>query len=286
MEKKEFLGIYREVAATAIQNWYLWSMSPEEGEREARRIASTESVSEMEESKEHGVWGKSSITAAIESLVKHLGSSKSAEELVSAIYEERDEEVAEGLQTVKNSININRLIVNVLRDVHDQWCIDNAKKFFAEGRNKQFQHLPLELIGWKEAKLDLVFLRPIFQKLGIEIDEKALEEEYKQAQGEFLKAHGLISKEAVKEYVAGGEYLEGLAKSLPEGHGKKEVLERSVEALREGGEVVVDKAGTKATAVEATMAQFEAKKISHPFGLKLKDIAKAININKAEKEEE
>ena len=42
------------------------------------------------------------------------------------------------------------MVVSVLSSIHDGWVKDNQKKFFA--RDKKYQHMPIELIGWKEAK--------------------------------------------------------------------------------------------------------------------------------------
>ena len=39
-------------------------------------------------------------------------------------------------------------------------------------RAKEYQHLPLQLIGFDEVKSDLIFVEPLVNACGIEIDEK------------------------------------------------------------------------------------------------------------------
>ena len=61
--------------------------------------------------------------------------------------------------------NVENLVLSVLSNIHDGWVKDNQKKFFA--RDKKYQHMPIELIGWKEAKNDLLFLKPMLEEMHI-----------------------------------------------------------------------------------------------------------------------
>ena len=56
----------------------------------------------------------------------------------------------------------DEIVLNMLSAVHDGWVKDNSKKFFA--RDKKYQHLPLELIGWKEVEADLLFIMEQVEK--------------------------------------------------------------------------------------------------------------------------
>ena len=74
------------------------------------------------------------------------------------------------------------LFLDAMIAVHDGWVQDNAGQFFGKkaDQRKQYQYLPIELIGWKEAKSDLLFIKPIVEFLGgvcIEEDIKSLWEE-------------------------------------------------------------------------------------------------------------
>ena len=63
------------------------------------------------------------------------------------------------------------MAIDVLSDVHNQWVKDNEKKFFDPKReNKMYQFMPLSLIGFEEAKSDLLFVEPILKACGYKED--------------------------------------------------------------------------------------------------------------------
>lgn len=109
-------------------------------------------------------------------------------------------------------------IIKMLSTVHNEWVRNNPNNFMKETdgkrRNKEYQFVPLELLSWKEAKSDLLFLRPILEASGIDIDEKQVEEQFVVAQKEFLAEHGIVSEEALKRKLQSGSKfypaLEGL----------------------------------------------------------------------------
>ena len=72
-----------------------------------------------------------------------------------------------------------QLVVNTMEAVHDGWVKDKAKLFFTKkaDRGQQFQYLPLELIGWDEAKSDLLFIKPIIHAIGGYVDEAEIKKE-------------------------------------------------------------------------------------------------------------
>lgn len=96
-------------------------------------------------------------------------------------------------------------IVWTLSNVHDGWVKDYQDKFFQEGRDRQYQHLPTTLIGWKEAKSDLVFAKPIFEKLGITVDEEQLESAYNERAAEFLGRNKINSTDSLREAIRQGD---------------------------------------------------------------------------------
>lgn len=63
-------------------------------------------------------------------------------------------------------------VIKILSEIHDQWVVDNDKKYNRDAGNidrRLYQHLPLELIGEKEAASDLLFLAPFLEKMGIKV---------------------------------------------------------------------------------------------------------------------
>lgn len=66
--------------------------------------------------------------------------------------------------------NSSPAIVNMLSVVHDEWVRNNPNNFLRvnkdenwqdKPRNKEYQFVPLQMLSWKEAKSDLLFLKPI-----------------------------------------------------------------------------------------------------------------------------
>lgn len=93
-------------------------------------------------------------------------------------------------------------IISILSHIHDGWVKDNQKKFMA--RDKKYQHMPIELIGWKEAKADLLFLRPILSAMHVGFSEEVLEEFYNERVQEFLKEKGIADVNKLTEEISKG----------------------------------------------------------------------------------
>ena len=133
----------------------------------------------------------------------------------------------------------NELVLYALQKIHDGWVADNEKKFSQNGRNKQYQHLPMELIGWKEVKSDLIFLRPILEKMGVYIDDKELENAYNKRVSQFLSDKGIQTKEDLAETISKGvEFyppLEGQENILSALSDKEYVLSTIVPQIEQKG---------------------------------------------------
>lgn len=68
----------------------------------------------------------------------------------------------------KSLFNIYLKVFCIANDIHDKWVMENAYKY-DRNINLLFQHLPLALIGEKELRKDLIFIEPLFNKLGISL---------------------------------------------------------------------------------------------------------------------
>lgn len=108
------------------------------------------------------------------------------------------------IKTESNN-NTADFTIDALEAIHNTWVSDNENKFFKEGRNAEFQHMPIELIGWDEAKKDLLFLNPILQKMGISNSEQELEESYEEKQKRFNQIHDITNKETLLEEISKGK---------------------------------------------------------------------------------
>lgn len=95
--------------------------------------------------------------------------------------------------TSENSLE--NFTLDVLESVHTDWIKNNSKKFFDEKRvDKMYQFMPLELIGFKEAKADILFLAPILEAAGFKVDDKRLEKAYEARQQKFFEENDLFTR--------------------------------------------------------------------------------------------
>ena len=101
-------------------------------------------------------------------------------------------------------------IIDMLSVIHDEWVKNNPNNFLKDGRNKEYQFVPLQLLDWEEAKSDLLFLKPILEAGQVEIDEEAIKREFELKQMEFLLDNDITTHEQLVEYLNSSRYLEGL----------------------------------------------------------------------------
>ena len=122
---------------------------------------------------------------------------------------------AEIFHIVGNKINElddpNELIISALSEIHDGWVRKHESRFGQEGRNKQYQHMPLELIGFKEAQIDLLFLSPILEACGVEYNLEELEQTYNAAVIRFFRERGITTSEDLVPFIQkGAEFYKAL----------------------------------------------------------------------------
>lgn len=188
-------------------------------EEEAEKIVSTQTFDKIESQ----VYAKGSMDYVVEGIKLSLGlSDKEAEELSTFAYYggknktidllRENNEMAHRLVSITNGQSIitnnsltNELIMDTLFHVHDGWVQDNMKEFNA--REKKHQHMPSELIGWKEAKADLLFVRPIFEAAGIEVNEEELEQVYNRRVKDFFLDRKIVTARNLSDSITQGEYF-------------------------------------------------------------------------------
>ena len=192
---------YRQAAKQALINWNGVS------EEEAQKMVETLSFEELE----NMTGASGSVAKAAETLAKKLGlSEERTKEFVDACLGKEEVYISEYNKLVFKNIykklakvkDKEKLVLDVLSDIHDEWVANNAQKFSKEGReNKKFQHLPLELIGYKEATLDLLFFNPILNTCGIELKNEDLQKEYNKRVNQFLEKESIYTKEDLSCFI-------------------------------------------------------------------------------------
>ncbi len=130
-------------------------------------------------------------------------------------------EIASKIKAAIEEKGVNESVVSILSSIHDDWVRNAGKKFDAPKReNKLYQYVPLELLDFKETEFDLVFLKPILEGAGIEIDEKDLEQHFLAAQEKFKEIHGIDSKSSLKESLARGAEFYPVLDGVKDANGK------------------------------------------------------------------
>lgn len=132
----------------------------------------------------------------LKEIVLHGGKSKEEEDKIYA-------EIKESLMLdIPELWSAEDMTLTILSHIHDGWVRDNQKKFMA--RDKKYQHMPIELIGWKEAKADLLFLQPILSAMNVGYMESSLESAYDERVKEFFKTRGIKDISQLQEQISKG----------------------------------------------------------------------------------
>lgn len=188
---------YRSAAAAALVNWN--GKSPEE----AKAIVETKTYEEVEQQ----TYASGSVAQAVEFVMDYLKDDLTAEELEqfhNAVMKTDDafltEEDTKILQKVGTLIcqkgDPHDLLLNILSAIHDHWVETSHKKFVDPKReSKMYQHLPLQMIGWKEATADLMFVAPIFKACGIDIDNTKLKNMYANDVIDYFRYNNITSSQ-------------------------------------------------------------------------------------------
>ena len=173
---------YFQAARAALINWS--GLSPEEADKKIQEKSKAEI--EMDTGAHGSVYDASNRIAkalglndkeAYQFTQEMLGNSESTQMLDEVkerftIMRSQNPEIADKLTA--------ELLLDACDDVHKGWTGRNASPFFGKKdvKDQQYQYNTSEMIGWKEVKADLLFLAPIANAVGMEIDENAMKQLY------------------------------------------------------------------------------------------------------------
>lgn len=100
-------------------------------------------------------------------------------------------------------------IFEILSYIHNEWVKNNSNKFL--NRPKDFQFVDLKLLPYEEVSADLIFLQPILEGCGIDIDDEILKKEFYNRQIQFLQDSGIKSHDSlVKKLMEGSDFYSSL----------------------------------------------------------------------------
>ena len=196
------LSPYREVAASANVSWWLGLTD------EQIRTMSYEEL-------ENNCWATSSMMSAIDRIAEVLElNDEQKQRFVDSVFAKDHVEVSEYDKVVfadiqkkwKEKVVKNpEVVVDVLSAVHDNWVKENAKKFnFVLRDSSKYQHLPIELIGFEEAELDLLFVNPILNAIGSEVSREKLKNAYDKRVKRYFASNNINSPEELANLIAKG----------------------------------------------------------------------------------
>lgn len=255
---------YHKVAKAALMNWNGWS---EEKAQNAIEILSVEELDSQ-------VYAKGSMDAAIHYLGRKFGWPEDIVKAFSSIvYQGFNNKNVATRYFIKHQLESRKIVstyMDVLFAVHDNWVQGNAKKFMA--REKKHQHMPSELIGWNEAKADLLFVRPIFEALGIYVSEYSLEEEYKNRVTKYFLENHIEKTEDLEQLIKRGdafypalagqeENLEALRdQEIVKGKVIPQIEEKGIGSVANVRKMIVERVSYTATAEELSYLTTEELK--------------------------
>ena len=154
--------------------------------------------------------------AAIDGLVELMGNSEGMsmeekaglkEQIKEEIYTEASlsPELATRIKSAMEVKGTETSIIEVLGKIHDNWVKDNGNKFDDPKRAKklhQFTDLRLMSYGGDGATADLLFLQPILEGAGIEVDvEGKLKVEFEKQQKEYMAEKGITDCKGLRDYL-------------------------------------------------------------------------------------
>ena len=189
---------YKRIAKDALVNWNGLT------EAEAMIIANIQPVEDLEKS----VGALGSVTHAVEGIAREISLTEEEQKefLDAVINGPVDSPIFEIVSKQAEGFTPEQEL-SVLEAIHDEWVIDNSNdKTFEKKVNKGQlrQYAPLELIGWNEAKSDLLFLNPILESIGVKIEEKTLSESYYEAVDDYLELMDINNKDDLEETLSSG----------------------------------------------------------------------------------
>ena len=191
---------YQNVAKAALMSW-----PPYYSEDEATKKIKTESVQQLEGQ----VYAMDSIKHAVVGIAKQIGlSEEETTDFFDAVINGPENAEIFGMVREKMQGFSEEQKLGVLSTIHDGWVVDNSsEKTFNKKVDRQQlrQYVPLELIGWNEVRSDLLFLNPVLESVGVQVDEEALSQAYHTRVASYMEEKKINSQDDLTALVQQGK---------------------------------------------------------------------------------
>lgn len=194
---------YQEVAKEALMKWNNYS------EQQAEQEVLSKNVSSLE--REVNAMG--SMKYAVLAIAKEVGltEDETLKFFDAVIKGPADADIFKTVAARVGKLSTEQQL-NILGEIHNGWVLDNSSMEVFEKKvtaQKTRQYSPIELIGWNEVRSDLMFLKPILESIGEDLDEDKLEESYHSRVTGYLEERRITKVEDIKELIDQGKNYYG-----------------------------------------------------------------------------
>ena len=179
----------------AMNSEYFFVYSRKEDEGYTDEMARNDARKYVEESSRRDIENKTSTRYSLVSAVEaisaklHLTPEELEDFTKAALEGPADDPIFKeiGAKFPTDQADISKFVIYILRQIHNTWVRNNTKKFNAytkdeDGdfvyRNKEYKHMPFELIGWYEVTKNYIFLEPILDSCDVTVNIDDVKIEY------------------------------------------------------------------------------------------------------------
>ena len=107
----------------------------------------------------------------------------------------------EELNKMLKNYDLNKFIVFVLEEAHNNWIVENLNKLDSKLIRDAYKFVPLDLLEWKDANKYLTVAQPILSSLNIEFDKDKVKDQFMRNKIALLLGNGIYSKESLEECI-------------------------------------------------------------------------------------
>lgn len=198
----EKLTPYREIAKLVLTTNKFKQLDGTERpytEVEAQNIITTATYNDIEKR----INAHNSVKYGVEGVSRCLGLTRNqTEAFMSAVFGQDNiyttSDQTRILSEVKTKVTPNvqkfALALYSIQRIHDHWVMEHAEQFVnPKDVDGKYQHLPLQMIGWKEAQYDLMFLSPVLDSIDLDVNTYGLHLFFDKKVKEFYEKNGFVT---------------------------------------------------------------------------------------------
>lgn len=110
-------------------------------------------------------------------------------------------EYIEELNKMLKNYDLNKFIVYVLEEAHNNWIVENVDRLNYKKIRDAYKFVPLDLLEWKDANKYFTVAQPILSSLNIEFDKDKVKDQFMRNKIALLLGNGIYSKEILEDCI-------------------------------------------------------------------------------------